>query len=614
MARRTDLSWGSAVPTALLNLAAQPGGKEIVVLRDGDWGPTQEVEARTDLLSYGNRSEAEALHARFGGKCYYTSRSGLSGAGFAYLPPSVVKVGTFGVDKFYPDDYPKGLPVSPGVYVAVPIAGRVVDYDGFAVVHEIVDGEIAITIVPCSGLLAYLRGGLDTEGVEWRENCIPAMGKDLEERTFSFHFPRGEWRYAVREDRLRATVRALTYPELRFKWLRSTVDPLAVTVEYDQETNVFWRTMGVFPASDGWGYKIRGGICRGKHLLTEMLSSVEALEQAMPARGQAIMADGNTAMYVLVEDAPLKVGWGHPDFERALLGEESDEDSEERPKRPEPLVARAICLFHDGIGMQWAGEVRCTSRELLAIYAGNYEEFLERARKAAFEELPDYKVRELAGTFRQKALDAIWRHWGYKLGLDNETEITAEVAEKVTGSEELFTRAFEYRDKISVHELNEFVLGAEHEEHDPALVHLGTKLLLYAIGQELVAKAEEAYRLTKVFESLGEGPEKIPAPEPEDNSGSDFSGISPETIAQALAETEHEDPRVGIEDLVLLPQQASGLDGQIGDMVHALSKVWAHWAEDTRDQFVTAVNAATARLNEADNPSDVEGMFIDPNA
>lgn len=370
MARRISLEWGGGVPAVLLDLADTTGSRTVTV-RDGH--TVREHSVPAGLFPYGEMpGSTEAVHDRFGGKNYYSSRSGLSGAGYTFLPPSVVEVGTYdgaAIDIWgdFGDEFA-------GISLSLPLKDRDIDYGGYAVVRSHEDGspEMWHTLVPLKHLQSFItylvmedNDDFDPEVVEWRETYIPAIGEDLREEIFRFGFVPFGWggfKQNLRDPygcgrAVRNAIRFLTQRKISFGPVKpEQIDPAALDLEeYECSSipcNAFWRCMGVLPATDGWGYVLRRRVCRNRIPLVGILSSTEVLEQALPARGQAIIASGNEAMYLLVE---------------------------------EDMTARAVYLFIDEEGLQWDFVSHCTADETVATFAAVSDAVPERCRVGARE-------------------------------------------------------------------------------------------------------------------------------------------------------------------------------------------------------------------------------------
>lgn len=100
-----------------------------------------EVAAFIDLADMTVRvyapSTAEAVHQKFGGRQYYTSRSTLSGAGWIPASPTLRRVATLRVDNSRPR-FPRGGEIMPGIRLIVPTTGRnwASSWHGFLVVRD----------------------------------------------------------------------------------------------------------------------------------------------------------------------------------------------------------------------------------------------------------------------------------------------------------------------------------------------------------------------------------------------------------------------------------------------------------------------------------------------
>lgn len=234
---------------------------------DLGWGGG-EIEILVDLKTGEVHAYAggEDFHARYGGKCYYTSRSGLSGAGWVPARPWLRKVDGYRVDTRLGVDF--RMPAVAGFQIAVPFDYRASGPgDGYpAVLRRESDG--AIYLIALHDIARVLAG--DVEGFYEREVGIyhhPDVNSLGVTKPFGVLVngctPRG---------RIREVVEALHWEEFYFQWPE----------DMNRHPNRFWGRLGLYPYGTH-AYKVTGGVCRGMLSVAEGDLTIENLQGFSPS-------------------------------------------------------------------------------------------------------------------------------------------------------------------------------------------------------------------------------------------------------------------------------------------------------------------------------------------
>lgn len=264
MTKRIDLRWGG-------------GGFDVLLdLRSGK------------LIAYSSEAVAAQVHETYGGRNYYCSCSGASGAGWIFSQMSIRSVSTYRIDSAYVEapclaDVPEAVP---GLKVVVPI-----DYSRGEIPTE---WPIAVRkscnqlyLLDAYGLLFFLFGDeRDFEDRDIAIRYVPSVEAEATERVFKVRVRKG-----VHLAYQRALI-ALFKRELAFN-----------AGEGEQaETNRFWSRLGVRKMGDRF-FKIAQGVCRSRHTREE-LSSTEGLQAVVP--GNVLML--SPTLYIQESDGFDAVG------------------------------------------------------------------------------------------------------------------------------------------------------------------------------------------------------------------------------------------------------------------------------------------------------------------
>lgn len=252
--KKMNLGWGGGSHSVLFDL------------RTGEFHP------------YANFEEAEKIHHTFGGKVYYTSQSGLSGAGWINGKLSLVAVGTYRVDSHHIEVASNRPAVFDGWSITVPIIKGSAEWSGqYPAVLEHQDGRTIL--VPKYYVQSFLTGH---EQLETREKRV-SFWRTPEE------YVEGVWEY-------QAPYR-LKFPDIgRIIEAFSGLDMIFQPREYLDTPLRFWSRLGIRPIGDQY-YKIVRGIARARYSAIE-LADVERFQAAVPGNVEIVTPD----MYVQVSD------------------------------------------------------------------------------------------------------------------------------------------------------------------------------------------------------------------------------------------------------------------------------------------------------------------------
>lgn len=254
---RIELNWGG-------------GGLDVILdLRSGD------------VILYNGQ---EDVHSRFGGKCYYTSRTGLSGAGWVPARPWLKLVAGYRVDVSTRNMFGDldRAPAVAGRQVFVPYdyqATRLAD-DYPVVVRDAGWAGKPLVMLRNYEVVSHLagKGERELEDREIQFSAIRLPGTVPDTWTFTVRVPQG-----ARFLGLRRVVEGIHHEELSFQACgEGNYGPEEMP---ELLVEPFWNRLGLWrvsgePVTDF--YKITGGIARRRYSAEE-LASVEGLQFAAPA-------------------------------------------------------------------------------------------------------------------------------------------------------------------------------------------------------------------------------------------------------------------------------------------------------------------------------------------
>lgn len=352
------------------------------------------------------------FHARHGGKQYYQSRSGASGAGWVPARPTLKMVNGYRVDVSTPWIYLGGRegrsPLLVGdkeIWVPFRYRGSCIPNDWPVVVR---DRSGQITFCTTFDLIQLLRGQMETQSREYRTKYLKDVNSPENEHVVTIN----EAKYNNRWANARRLVEYLHMEDIGF------VFPEGWQPEGDE---MFWKRLGFRRLPDGL-YKVTRGVCR--YMIEPPLSAAE-LQKYAPANvlvlAPHLYVQERDGRYVGV--ARFQIGGAWFDYEVYLE------------------VERAFRIL-GGI----AEDIRALEREL---EAGAHEKYLraledaQRHEEIARQELErDEKFREL---------------------LDQHAELELSIEDSLAagncrpGTDEFVRRFFPGRTTVKVKELSRFV-------------------------------------------------------------------------------------------------------------------------------------------------------------
>ncbi|MBT9158636.1 MAG: hypothetical protein DDT36_01654 [Firmicutes bacterium] len=228
------------------------------------------------LVEYSSETAAAQVHETYGGKNYYRSRSGMSGAGWIPDHMALRSVATYRVDSAYVEapDLASVSETVPGFAIIAPI-----DYHGGNIPHE---WPIAVVCGfrkpyyesdPSSYDQLYL---LDSYGVG---ELLVGEKRQFEDIGVSVRFVPSIWAEAT-ERVFRVRVREGVRLEYRRAIVGLFNPELAFNIEDEEVKNHFWTRLGLRQIN-GRFFKIAQNVC-WKRYSREELSTVEGLQAASP--------------------------------------------------------------------------------------------------------------------------------------------------------------------------------------------------------------------------------------------------------------------------------------------------------------------------------------------
>ncbi len=226
-----------------------------------------------DFPRYGEEPPTDGIHSRLGGKQFYLSRSGLSGAGWVPARPSLKKLGTYRVDVggvllgFSPE-----REFSPDVgefEIYVPFSYR---GDNMRLEHPIVVRERSgkVTLLPEQQLTQFLRGEIETEEREFTFTYLKKPNATEEKLVAKVHQPKCRYGYSVDSRATRVLVEGFHASTLAFEY------PDSWLPEGDGE---FWKRLGFRRMPDGL-YKVVRNICR---FMVDEWTDIAEIQKWIPA-------------------------------------------------------------------------------------------------------------------------------------------------------------------------------------------------------------------------------------------------------------------------------------------------------------------------------------------
>ncbi|MEO8637848.1 MAG: hypothetical protein ABI430_03030 [Candidatus Taylorbacteria bacterium] len=381
----------------------------------GDFNIVLDLRSR-NVLEYSSETAAASIHATYGGKNYYRSLSGASGAGWIPALPWVRILPTYRVDMTSPDfglqpdaDGKVKLPTVLGKAIWAPI-----DYRGAGIPHDypfLVEEGDRFVATDRYMLAGYLAGKVPEVETPVSISFIRSTTSDMETKKWTVLHANGD-RFTFQN--LRRALEGRFIHDLAFEW------PTSSDGGYNTTLN-FWKRLGLHLVS-GAIYKISGRIAR-KRYTREELSTVETLQVAVPAN-----------VTVLTPTCYLQ---------EKLEGQFD-----------------AVGLFEfEGVTEDF--EITLELPEAVRAMQGQFEEIVGRLREGA-----ENKIRQAAEFRREQekhTADLLERDQQFKRLCEEHAELAVTVQDStdagncIPGTEDFRQRSFPSRDSVTVGELVRFV-------------------------------------------------------------------------------------------------------------------------------------------------------------
>jgi hypothetical protein len=368
------------------------------------------------LIAYSSETAAAKVHQIYGGKNYYCSCSGMSGAGWIPSHMTLRSIATYRVDSAYIEapDLASVQETLPGLAIIAPInyrGGNIPHKWPIAVIkgfrkpyYENNSSYDQLYLLDKYGLSEFLVGEEGQfEDIEVSVRYVPSVWEGATERTFPVRVPKGTCL------NYRRALVGLFNRELAFK-----------AGEGEQmKTNRFWARLGIWQIGDRF-FKIAQNVCRARYTREE-LSTVEGLQVASPQN-----------VFVLTPN---------------LYIQESD-------------AFEAVALFNiDGEEVEF--EERLEVFEAVKAMAGNFAEVLARLETGARNKLE--KVREARRQQEQWAAEQAERDAKFRELCEEYAELEITLEDSLAagncrpGTEDFRNKHFPQRESVKVGELVRFL-------------------------------------------------------------------------------------------------------------------------------------------------------------
>lgn len=371
------------------------------------------IDCLLDLVSGTiEQYRGDSIHSRLGGKQYYQSRSGLSGAGWVPAKPTLKRVGTYRIDVggtllgFNPER--EFAPHVGDFEIYAPFNYRGGDTGGYPVVVRERDGKV--TLLPESRLAAFLRGEVETEPREFEFSYLKDTNSGEKKLVARVYQPKQS--YDRGDDRtVRLLVEGFHDAELEF------VFPEGWAAEGDGE---FWKRLGFRRLPDGL-YKVVRGICR---YMVDEWSDLAEIQKWIPANVHMLAPH----LYIQERDGQY-VG-----------------------------VAR---FEHGGRWYDFESYLDATS--VFRIFAGNREEIAKLEEELSLGAHEKYvRALEDARRHEEAAREALARDYHFRALLERHAEVELSVEDSLAagncrpGTDDFVARFFPGRTTVTVKELARF--------------------------------------------------------------------------------------------------------------------------------------------------------------
>ncbi len=254
--QKIEVSWGGGSHSVLFDL------------RTGEFHPYSDYET------------AAKVHEAFGGKNYYSSRSGMSGAGWIKGRMSLVTVGTYRVDCHNIEVSRASAPAIGDWTITVPVVKGSADwpntgnwYDRYPVVLQ--HNEFGTFLVPNDLVRPIMTGEKVTlETRQMRVNFWRSP-EEYVEATWEYQTP-----VRVKFPDINRIFEAFSGLETKFQWPERPAEE-----RWSTPLN-FWSRLGLHPVGDDY-YKIVRGVARARYSAAELADPVR-LQSAAPANVEVL--------------------------------------------------------------------------------------------------------------------------------------------------------------------------------------------------------------------------------------------------------------------------------------------------------------------------------------
>jgi hypothetical protein len=206
------------------------------------------------IMSYSNQEEARRVHIAFGGKNYYISRTGLTGAGWIPNHAMLAKVSTYRTD-IANVDVPRKQTWDSKICVPINYTEHNIDYN-----YPILVNDNCVVFCDSENYYQIIMGEVYPQEVPISLSFIKSVGGHAANLTYPVYV-------AGKPRNIRKVYCAIE--DFRFNWPQTHIE------------SRFWNRLGLyrFPEDPNRVYKISSGICWAK---AEVPTSVEELAKLAP--------------------------------------------------------------------------------------------------------------------------------------------------------------------------------------------------------------------------------------------------------------------------------------------------------------------------------------------
>jgi len=381
-------------------------------------------EDKLKIYEY-NGLTADEIHERFGGKQYYRSRSGASGAGYVPDSPDVRPVNAYRVDTRYPWFPNSAQWTLPELKVFYPFhyQANIENYgkiwaDGY-------DNQSTYPIIVCYKDIYYFEYTVDFQ--------IPVEQPDTEVFEIAYQVPHySDKNILINKSKEFKIVNASETPPRIIRRCLEGIHHKDMRVETDYETNSFWARLGLYWTDNRSSLvKITNGIIRQVYP-ANIVDSISEFQKIVPANVKIldsncyVQEEEYVFMFVVRETIdgkeyefektlvkPEKIvrvlsGNWDPELDYCLEGIQAKYEHEVEWQKQQELEERFKNRF--GELVEKYGDREVTIADSLAV--GNCEVATREFSKKHFGGRDSVTIRELA-KFKDTA--GVWKILRYKL-------------------------------------------------------------------------------------------------------------------------------------------------------------------------------------------------------